>query len=272
MRFDRGNVGMAKRGRRLRCAVGGAALVLLGAPSALATDAVTVARGMAQKGDGLKGQLNVDGGGTTGNTELWQIKAGMSLADEAPPHSLMLAISAAYAEHEGTAIAEQSSLHLNYRYRLIEHVALEAYVNSGHDKFAGFDVTFAAGPDVVFLFDINGFQIDVGLGYMLQYEEYGVVTGPVADEHDIASRAQLYVFVKYDLAENLELIEHAFYMPRLDGPGPKDYMIISATSLSIQFNPLLSFQNSFNLAYDRPPPFGTKGLNTELMVGLAVKF
>jgi hypothetical protein len=49
-------------------------------------------------------------------------------------------------------------------------------------------------------------------------------------------------------------------------------MIISASSLSVQFNPVLSFQNSFNLAYDVPAPLKTKRLNTQLMVGLALSF
>jgi hypothetical protein len=264
---------MAESDRRVEWVLGSALCMLLGARSARAAGGeVNVARGMAQQGQGLKGQLDIDGGGTTGNSELWQLKAGLSLAYEAPPHSALLSLSAAYAEHEGTALAEQLGSHGHYRYRLLENLALEAYVNSSHDKFAGLDIQFSAGPDVVLLFEVDALRVDVGLGYMWQYERYGRVTGPLAGEHDLAHRAQLYVFLKYDLAENLELIEHAFYLPRLDSPGPRDYMFISASSLSIQLNPWLSYQNSFNVSFDTPPPVNTKALNTELTAGLALKF
>jgi len=264
---------MAETDRRLAGALCSALCLLLGARSARATGGeVNTARGMAQDGQGLKGQLNIDGGGTTGNSELWQIKAGLSLAYETPPHSALLSLSAAYAEHEGTALAEQLGSHAHYRYRLFEHLALEGYVNSAHDKFAGLDVQFSAGPDVVFLFEVDALRVDLGLGYMWQYERYGEITGPLAGEHDLAHRAQLYVFLQYALAENVELIEHAFYLPRLDSPGPRDYMLVSTSSLAIQLNPWLSYQNGFNLSFDRPPPINTKALNTELTAGLAVKF
>jgi putative salt-induced outer membrane protein len=233
---------------------------------------VAVARGLAREGAGLKGQVTVDVGVTTGNTELVQLKTGVSSAYEVGPHGLLGSVTGGYAEHDRTAVGKQLFFHANYRYRLFQNLALEAYANYAYDKFAGFDVQLATGPDVVFLFEIDAVRVDVGVGYMLQYEDYGEITGPAAGDHDLAHRAQLYVFLQYALAENLELIEHAFYMPRLDSPGPSDYMIISASSLSIQINPILSFQNSFNLALDNPAPLNTRSLNTELMAGLAVKF
>jgi Protein of unknown function, DUF481 len=264
---------VAKRERQFEWVLCGALCMLLPARARGATGGeVNVARGMAEEEAGLKGQFNVDVGVTTGNTDLVQLKAGLVLAYEAPPHSMLLSLHGGYAEHDRTALAEQLGLHAHYRHRVLEHLALEGYVNSSHDKFAGLDVQFAAGPNVVFLFAVDTLRVDVGLGYMLQYEDYGEITGDLAGQHDTAHRAQLYVFITYDLAENLEFIEHAFYMPRLDAPGPSDYMIISASSLSIKLNPVLSYQNSFNLSFDKPPPANTKTLNTELMAGLALKF
>jgi putative salt-induced outer membrane protein YdiY len=242
--------------------------------SALAANGgqVAVAQGMAQDGPGFKGQLSIDVGVTTGNTEMVQSKAAAVASYDHGPHTMLGSLTAAYAESKRTAVGEQVIFHTHYRYRLFEHLAAEVYANYAYDKFAGFDVQLATGPDLVLLFQVDALRIDIGFGYMLQYEDYGEITGPTAGQSDTAHRAQLYFFAEYDLAPNLQFIEHAFYMPRLDGAGPKDYMFISASSLSIQFNPVLSFQNTFNLAYDVPAPLNTKRLNTQLLVGLALNF
>jgi putative salt-induced outer membrane protein YdiY len=260
----------ASRGGALCGALG----VFFATGSALAANGgqVAVAQGMAKDGPGFKGQLSVDIGVTTGNTEMVQSKAAAVATYERGPHNVLGAITAAYAESKRTAVGEQVIVNTHYRYRLFEHLAAEVYANYAYDKFAGFDVQLAMGPDLVLLFQIDALRIDIGLGYMIQYEDYGAITGPAAGDSDTAHRAQLYLFTEYDLAPNLQFIEHAFYMPRFDGVGPKDYMFISATSLSIQLNPILSFQNTFNLAYDVPAPLNTKRLNTQLLVGLAVNF
>lgn len=268
-----GVMGMPRKERRFGWGLCSALCILSGASAAQAAgDKVSVARGMAEEDKGLTGQLNADVGVTTGNVQLVQLKGSLVLGYDAGPNHLLLSVSGGYAEHLRTAISEQLGFHGNYRYRVLENLALEAYANYAYDKFAGFDIQFATGPNVVFLFEVGALRVDVGLGYMLAYEDYAVSAGSTEFEHDTAHRAQLYVFLKYDLAENLELVEHAFYIPRLDRPGPSDYMLISATSLSIRLNSLLSFQNSFNLSFDSPPPPGTSALNTELMAGLALKF
>jgi putative salt-induced outer membrane protein YdiY len=247
-------------------------LLLVAQPAMATGGEVTVARGIALKGEGFKGQVTADLGVTTGNTELVQLKAGALSSYTAGPHDALASVSGAYAEQAGTEVGKQIFLHAHYRYRLLEHLAAEVYTNYAYDKFAGFDVQYAAGPDLVLLFEVDALRVDVGLGYMVQYEDYGAITGEAAGEHQTAHRAQVYVFADYALADNLSFVEHAFYLPRLNGPGPSDYTIISASSLSIKLGRVLSFQNSFKLAYDAPPPLNTKALNTELTVGLAVNF
>jgi hypothetical protein len=260
-------------GRRVEWVVWTALCLLLCPRVARATgDAVNVARGIAQDGLGLKGQLNLNADWTTGNTELLQLALGTVISYETPWRTLLISVSGAYAEHLRTNVAKQLGVHAQYRERIVEHLAIEFYTNYSYDKFAGFDAQIAAGPDLVLLFATGSLRVDVGLGYMVVYEEYGAITGEMAGDNDTAARAQAYVFIKYDLAAYIELIEHVFYMPRLDRPGPSDYMIISASSLSIKLNPVLSYQNSFNLSFDRPAPLNTKALNTELAVGLALRF
>jgi hypothetical protein len=266
---------MAKGERRIEWVFGSALAALLVAASArAAADEVNVARGLAQDGPGLRAQLNADAGWTTGNVDILQLKGGGSLGYETGPHNMLVSLSGGYAETMGTNVARQWAMHGHYRHRLLENLAVEGYANHLYDKFAGLDSRFSAGPNIVFLFGVDALRVDLGVGYMIQYEDYGPVTGLKNDyELDWAGRAHFYVFFKYAIVGNLELLEHAFYMPRLDWPGPRrDYMIVSATSLAFHLNQTLSYQNSFNVSFDHPAPINTKALNTELMAGLALKF
>lgn len=215
----------------------------------------------------------------TGNVDIFQVQGNFALGYEVGLNNFLLSATLTYA-HQGPGVsnlpdtdtAAQVGSHFHYRRTLIPWLAVEVFCNQLYDRFAGFDVQIAAGPNVVFLYRNGPFQLDVGLGYLFEYEQYGPVAGTLDGTNDIAHRGQLYLFIQYALAPNLQVLERIFYMPRFDGVGPEDYQITNALTLQVQLSTHLQFQTSFNLTYDDPPPGPTEKLNTQLMTGLTVMF
>jgi putative salt-induced outer membrane protein len=216
---------------------------------------------------GLSGAIAGSADWRTGNVDFVSLSATPVARYSSGDHLLVGIVQTNYKTSNGDTIISRFFEHLRYRYHLSDRVLAEVY---GQHEFDGIKrlklrALAGVGPKVEILRD-KSYGLDVGVSYMLEYEELQDDGPSDGGETDLQHRSSAYVVGRYELDERVQFFETMYVQPRLTGAS--DYRILNDAQISFSLTKRLSFSTAFNISYDANPPETIKKLDTALKSSL----
>lgn len=243
-------------------------LVVIGISASSATTAragiYNVQSILATEADpGLSGAISGSADYRSGNVDYVSLTAGPVARYSSGNHLIIGLAQANYKTSNDTTIISRFFEHLRYRYSFNDRVLGEVY---GQHEFDGVKrlrlrALVGAGPKVELL-RAKSYGLDLGVSYMLEYEALQDDGPPDSGATYLQHRNSTYAIARYELDDRVQLIETAYYQPRLTGAS--DYRVLNETQISFSLTKRLSFATSFNVSYDSRPPNTIKRLDKSL--------
>ncbi len=186
---------------------------------------------------------------------------------------LLLALARGeYGESRGLTLARKSFEHVRARYSIDCRWKWEAFVQHEYDAFRRLSVRAVAGTGPALqLVATKPVSLLAGAAYLLEYERLDRRPGASdAGRRDVTNRASGYLTGTETLGSGVAIVQTIYVQPRLDDPG--DVRVLAELSLTSQLSKRIALTDGFTVAYDRTPPEGIKRYDTQLQVGVLVKF
>ena len=177
-----------------------------------------------------------------------------------------------YAKSQDVELSKNTFEHLRTRISIDCRWKWEVFAQHEYDKFRRLQLRALAGTGPAFqIVDNKDVGLLAGIAYVFGYERLdrrmdALDAGDTYFEH----RVSAYLTGRETLASNVNLIETIYVQPRIDEPS--DARFLGEVSLQTKLSPRIALTNGFTIAYDRSPPDGIERLDTDLKVGVVLKF
>lgn len=216
---------------------------------------------------GLSGAISGAADWRTGNIDYLSLTAGPVARYRSGAHLIIGMAEANYKTSNDSTIISRWFEHLRYRYSFNNRLLGEVYAQHEFDgvKRLRLRALVGAGPKVELL-SHKTYGLDLGVSYMLEYEELQDDGPPDSGATDLQHRNSTYVVGRYELDERVQLFETLYFQPRLTGAS--DYRLLNEAQISFSLTKRLSFSTAFNISYDAEPPDTIKKLDTALKSSL----
>jgi putative salt-induced outer membrane protein YdiY len=216
---------------------------------------------------GISGAISGSADWRTGNVDFVSLSATPVARYSSGDHLIIGIANANYKTSKGSTIISRVFEHLRYRYHISDRVLAEVY---GQHEFDGIKrlklrALAGVGPKVEVLRD-KSYGLNLGVSYMLEYEELQNDGPADAGATDLQHRSSAYIVGRYELDDRVQFFETMYVQPRLTGAS--DYRILNDAQISFTITKRLSFATSFNISYDANPPETIKKLDTALKSSL----
>jgi len=220
---------------------------------------------------GLAGAVEASLDWRTGSTELL-VARGMLLGQwHAERHTVLGVARGEYGFAGEKLIVSRILEHLRYRYRFLDWLSGETYVQHEYDAFRRLQLRALVGAGPRFTpWSSDTARLVLGVTMMLEHEQLRRDGEPDAGTRATDLRLSSYVLARVKLMENMSLVETLYVQPRLTGFS--DVRLLNETLLAVEPNKRFTFTTGFLLTYDTAPPATVSRLDTQLRTGIAVKF
>jgi len=222
--------------------------------------AVRTKRAAAQKarlaaanwGDNWKGEGQVGGFRSTGNTSSFGLSAALKLSREALRWRVNLALAADLQRSNGETIKEQYGALIEPNYKCGERLFAYGLAQYEHDRFQGFSSRYSLSGGVGYrVIARPNATLDLKIGPALRITDF---TAGGSDT-TVAGRGSLDF--DWTIAPNLKLTEDASAYIQ---SGNSTF--VSTTALDTKLFGGLSTRMSYSLEYESDPPFGRLSTDT----------
>jgi putative salt-induced outer membrane protein YdiY len=229
--------------------------------SALATEAP----------EGASGSLAASADWRTGNVSFLFLTAAATARYKRGPHLAIALVQADRRTSGEDIFIERSFEHLRYRYSLSERWLVEGFGQHEYDGLRRLRIRALGGlgPRVELLSGA-GYQVGLGVAYMLELEELQDDGEIDAGESDLAHRVSSYLVGSYELNDRFQMVETFYAQPRVDEGD--DIRLLNETSVVLKATDKISFTTSFVVAYDSRPPATIEKLDTALTTTMGIAF
>ncbi len=217
---------------------------------------------------GVSGAISGSADWRTGNIDFLSLSATPLARYRSGDHLVIGLAQANYKTSKSDTIISRTFEHLRYRNQFSDRVLVEIY---GQHEFDGVKrlklrALAGAGPKVEILRD-KSFGLDIGVSYMLEYEELQDDGPADGGATDLQHRSSAYIVGRYELDERVQFFETMYVQPRLTGAS--DYRVLNDTQISFSITKRLSFSTALSISYDSTPPLEIKKLDTALKSSLS---
>jgi hypothetical protein len=249
-------------------------LVLVAWPRLAGAQIVNVQGQLAKPPDqnGLTGQVELKFEWRTGNNPFLDVGGTGALLLR---HDRLLVLALArgeYGESNGLTLARKSFEHLRARYSLDCRWKWEAFTQHEYDAFRRLSVRAVAGTGPALqLVDTKTLALLAGVAYLVEYEQLDQRPGTIdAGRRDLTHRASTYLTGTETLGSGVAIVQTIYVQPRLDDPA--DVRLLGELSVTSKLSKSIALTDGITVAYDRTPPDGIKRYDTQLQVGVLMKF
>jgi hypothetical protein len=207
----------------------------------------------------------------TGSTDLLVVRGLMLGQWRTEKHTLLGVARGEYGYAQDDLIVSKVLEHVRYRYRFVDWLQGETFVQHELDAFRRLRLRALVGAGPRFtLWSTEEGSLVLGVAAMLEYEQLRHDELPDAGARTVDPRLSSYALGRVRLLENLSLVETLYVQPRLTRFS--DVRVLNDTSLVVDVNKRLTFSTGLVLTYDAAPPATVSRFDTQLRSGLGVKF
>lgn len=206
-------------------------------------------------------------------TEKVAVQASV-VGDEAWEPRTMYALLANYerGESEGNTISEHGFVFANRIRMMSPRFGWHLFAQHQFDDFILLDQRSLLGGGIRFVHrPATWATIQLGTGYMYEYEEISVPEGALDDPETHNHRMANFMVADVDLVEDrLKLINTLYFQPRFDQFD--DYRILDEAEIQVMITESVSLGLSASFRYDSHPPTGIGSTDFGLVNRLRVSF
>ena len=227
---------------------------------------------IGQPEEGVHTTLDILANGASGNTVNRSTRAGLLSLWQHSEHTEYLQLQYAYGKSGGLVDTNRAFAHLRHRTAITPVWAVEGFLQTGRDTFARLAKRLLLGGGVRrVLFEQGGKSAGyLGLGAFREHETLNSQSGTTDALSTKLWRANTYLVLKYQINEQVRLLNTAYYQPALN--ETHDYRTLDQASLLVKMGQNLDLKLSLDISFDSKPPQGVRKKDLFYSTGLEFSF
>jgi hypothetical protein len=220
---------------------------------------------------GPSGEIDLDLTARSGNVDLFELGAGISLSFSQGRNALIVVASGDIGWEGGERFSNEVLGHFRYVRSILKRVHLESFLQSNYDQSRSLDFRALGGLGLRFrLMQQDESRAWLGASFLLEHERNEVLPGYLHAEETSDPRGSAYLSFRVRISETTDATGTFYYQPRLDDPD--DFRVLIDSRLSVSVTKTLSLNTSVSLRHDSDPVDFVSESDCRLMTGLSIEW
>ncbi len=221
---------------------------------------------------GLHGSVSLAANGASGNSEKSALKADAQALWQHDAHTEFAQLQYASGQSRGQTDTDRAFLHLRHRTGLAHDRGVEAFAQTGRDRFARLAQRTLLGGGLRWVLreEVGKAAAYLGFGAFHEQESLNGQFGTTDELQSSLWRGNSYLVLKQQINEQVRFNNTLYYQPALsDG---SDYRILEQAVLLVKLADRLDFKISLEVAFDSRPPQTVQQRDVLYSTGLEFAF
>ncbi|MEE2752802.1 MAG: DUF481 domain-containing protein [Candidatus Latescibacterota bacterium] len=218
---------------------------------------------------GLTCKIDLDLTARSGNVDLFEFGAGISLSFSQGRNTLILVASGDIGWEGGERFSNEALGHFRYVRFMLKRVQLESFLQSNYDLARSLDFRALGGLGLRFLLmQQDQSRAWLGVSFLLEHERNEVLAGYLHAEDTSDSRGSAYLSFRLRISETTDATGTFYYQPKLDDPD--DFRVLIDYRLTVSVTRAVSLNTSVSLQHDSDPVDSVSESDFKLTTGLSI--
>lgn len=220
---------------------------------------------------GKSGEIDLDLTARSGNVDLFELGAGISLSFSQGRSALIMVASGDIGWEGGERFSNEALGHLRYVRSMLERVQMESFLQSNYDQSRNLNFRALGGLGLRFrLMQQDESRAWLGASFLLEHERNEVLPGYLHAEETSDPRGSAYLSFGVRINKTTDATGTFYYQPRLDDPD--DFRVLIDYRLTVSVTEAVSLNTSVSLQHDSDPVDSVSESDFKLTTGLSVEW